>query len=350
MLAKPASAGSDSLTVSLDSDASQLTSEGALLGTVAYMSPEQVRAKELDARTDLFSYGAVLYEMATGKAPFDGASAGEICGAILHQEAVPPSQINAKVALALEALILKALEKDSSLRYQHAADIRADLQRLKRDSESGKITAAQNPGGAKTTPHLRPGIRKWIIFATAFLVLASVGFGIYKYRSRPLLPANGRAPLYVAEFTNSTDDAVFDDVLRAIVAAELDRSPAVQVVDSSAHDLAESLQGEGKSPDERFTPELARQMCERNKGRFFTDGDLKPQGNGYVLDLSVRECNSGRIVAQQHGEAKSKDDVIVAVSQIAAASRLQLSGNSANSLGNTPAPLPTASLPALRLT
>src|SRR5580700_7322904 len=158
MLAKPASAGSDSLTVSLDSDALQLTSEGALLGTVAYMSPEQVRAKELDARTDLFSYGAVLYEMATGKPPFEGASAGEICGAILHEEAVPPSQINAKVALALEALILKALEKDSSLRYQHAADIRADLQRLKRDSESGKITAAQNPGGAKTTPHLRPGI------------------------------------------------------------------------------------------------------------------------------------------------------------------------------------------------
>src|ERR1700733_14693660 len=297
MMGKPVSAGSDSLTVSLDSDASQLTSEGALLGTVAYMSPEQVRAKELDARTDLFSYGAVLYEMATGKAPFDGASAGEICGAILHQEAVPPSQINAKVALALEALILKALEKDSSLRYQHAADIRADLQRLKRDSESGKITAAQNPGGAKTTPHLRPGIRKWIILATAFVVLASLGLGIYKYRSRPLLAANCRAPLYVAEITNSTDDAVFDDVLRAIVAVELDRSPAVQVVDSSAHDLAESLQSAGKSPDERFTPELARQMCERNKGRFFTDGDLKPQGNGYVLDLSVRICNSARLIA-----------------------------------------------------
>ena len=127
IVAKPASGGSDSLTVSLDSDASQLTSEGALMGTVAYMSPEQVRARELDSRTDLFSHGAVLYEMATGKPPFDGSSAGEICGAILHQQPDPPSRRNAQVPQALEAVILKALEKDCSLRYQHAADIRADL-------------------------------------------------------------------------------------------------------------------------------------------------------------------------------------------------------------------------------
>src|SRR6202522_4275025 len=144
MLGKPASAGRDALTVSLDSDASQLTSEGALLGTVAYMSPEQVRAKELDARTDLFSYGAVLYEMATGKPPFDGASAGEICGAILHQEPAPPSQINPKVAPALEAVILKALEKDCTRRFQQAADIRSVLQRMKRASDSGRSSAARS--------------------------------------------------------------------------------------------------------------------------------------------------------------------------------------------------------------
>jgi eukaryotic-like serine/threonine-protein kinase len=150
MVAKPASAGSDSVTVSLDSDASQLTSQGALLGTVAYMSPEQVRAKEMDARTDLFSYGGVLYEMATGKPPFDGASAGEICGAILHNDPAPPSQTNAQVALALEAVILKALEKDRDLRYQHASEIRADLQRLKRDSDSQRFSIAS--GSRTTTP------------------------------------------------------------------------------------------------------------------------------------------------------------------------------------------------------
>src|ERR1700678_3699821 len=151
MVGKPASATSDSVTISFDSDVSQLTSEGALLGTVAYMSPEQVRARELDARTDLFSYGAVLYEMATGKPPFDGTSAGEICGAILHQEPAPPSQIIAQLPQPLEAVILKALEKDCSLRYQHSADIRADLHRLKRDTDSARVTPERKPSGAKTT-------------------------------------------------------------------------------------------------------------------------------------------------------------------------------------------------------
>jgi Flp pilus assembly protein TadD/predicted Ser/Thr protein kinase len=346
IVGKPASAASDSVTVALDSDAAQLTSEGALLGTVAYMSPEQVRARELDSRTDLFSYGVVLYEMATGKPPFDGVSAGEICGAILHQEPAPPSQVNAQAPHALEAVILKALEKDCSLRYQHAADMGADLQRLKRDSESRRLTAAQNLSGAKTTPHPRPGIRRWMILATALVVLVATGVGIYKYRSRFVMPANGRAPLYVSEFTNSTDDAVFDDVLLDIVTNELNRSPAVRVVDFYTDDLTRLLQSAGKNPEERFTPELARQLCERDKGSFFTDGEIKPQGDSFVLDLSVRECGSGRIVAQQHGEARNKDDVMHAASQLAANIRLQLSGNSANSPGNTPAPLPTASLPA----
>jgi serine/threonine protein kinase/Flp pilus assembly protein TadD len=346
VLAKPASAGSDSLTVSLDSDALQLTSEGALLGTVAYMSPEQVRAKELDARTDLFSYGGVLYEMATGKPPFEGASAGEICGAILHQEPVLPSQLSAMLAPALEAVILKALEKDRSLRYQHAEDVRADLQRVKRDSEPGRVTAAQKPSEAKTA--LGPGIGNGMILAGALVVLAGMSVGIYKYRSRSVLPANGRAPLYVAEFTNSTGDAVFDDVLRDIVGYELNRSPAVRVVDSSPRALVGLLQGAGKSPDERFTPELARQLCERDKQSFFTDGEIKPQGNGYVLDLSVRECGSGRIVVEQPREAMSNDDVMLAASQLASAIRLQLSGKSANSRSNTPAPLLTASLPAYK--
>ena len=325
-----------------------LTSPGATVGTVAYMSPEQVRAKELDARTDLFSFGAVLYEMATGTLPFRGESSGVIFKAILDAAPTPAVRLNPDLPVELERIINRALEKGRNLRYQHASDMRAEMERLKRDSESGRATAAQNLSGAKTTLHPRPGIRRWMILAASFVVLAAIGVGIYNYRSRSVLPANGRAPLYVAEFTNDTGDAVFDDVLRTIVAWELNRSPGVQVADSDPEDIVKFLQGAGKNPDERFTPELARRMCERHKGRLFTDGEIKPQGNGYVLELSVRECSSGRIVAQQNGEAKSEDDVMLAASQLAGAIRLQLSGNPASSLGNTPAPFATTSLPALK--
>src|SRR5215469_6986217 len=138
-----ASSTGETVTVP-DSDAHQLTSPGAMLGTVAYMSPEQVKAKELDARTDLFSFAAVLYEMATGKMPFSGESSGKICGAILRDEPVTPSQFNPQVSPGLEAVILRALEKDRNLRYQHASDIRAELQRLKRDSDSGRHPAARS--------------------------------------------------------------------------------------------------------------------------------------------------------------------------------------------------------------
>ena len=200
MMAKPVPSGSDSLTVSLDSDASQLTSEGALLGTVAYMSPEQVRAKELDARSDLFSYGAMLYEMATGKLPFDGASAGEICGAILHQEPAPPSKINAQVPQALEALILKAMEKDCSLRYQHASEIRTDLQRLKRDTQSGT-----KPRIAAARPQRRSRLAIWA--GVSLLIAALVVSTILIWRkSAGVPPADSSQWVQLTNFTDESFD------------------------------------------------------------------------------------------------------------------------------------------------
>ena len=146
-----AEASSDTLTAMPEPEPQHLTSPGAMLGTVAYMSPEQVKAKELDARTDLFSFGAVLYEVATGRMPFNGESSGEICSAILRDAPMSPSQLNPHVSPGLEAIIYKALEKDRNLRYQHASDIRTDLQRLKRDSESGRHTGARSSSTAASS-------------------------------------------------------------------------------------------------------------------------------------------------------------------------------------------------------
>src|ERR1051326_4309108 len=179
--AKAASASQESATVTAGPSDEHLTSPGAMLGTIAYMSPEQVRAKELDARTDLFSFGAVLYEMATGKMPFTGSSSGEICGAILHQEPVPPSQINQQVSPGLEAVIRKALEKDRNLRYQSAADMRTDLQRLKRDTETGRV-AAVSSAQAATIPAepIVPKKKRWPMIASAAVLLATLAAaGLY---------------------------------------------------------------------------------------------------------------------------------------------------------------------------
>src|SRR5580698_6143748 len=186
-LAKVSQASSSSSSIAAlntqTADAEHLTSPGTMLGTVAYMSPEQVRAKELDARSDLFSFGAVLYEMATGALPFQGESSGVIFKAILDSAPPPAIRFNRDIPAKLEDIINRALEKDRNLRYQHASDIRAELERLKRDTETGRVLATQDLSGAKTTLHFRPGIRRWMIVAAAFVVFAAISVGSYKYRS-----------------------------------------------------------------------------------------------------------------------------------------------------------------------
>jgi serine/threonine protein kinase len=176
-----ASRGTETETL-LDSDAQHLTTPGTILGTVAYMSPEQIRAKDLDARSDLFSFGAVLYEMATGRMPFEGSSSGEICGAILHHEPLPPSQINRLVPSGLEAVIFKALEKDREVRYQVASEMRADLRRLKRDTESGKYVPAESSGLPRGRPtHPRTRWRSSRVLALWSLALTLVAAGTYLF-------------------------------------------------------------------------------------------------------------------------------------------------------------------------
>jgi tetratricopeptide (TPR) repeat protein/predicted Ser/Thr protein kinase len=323
-------------------DEVHLTSPGAAVGTIAYMSPEQARAKELDSRTDLFSFGAVLYEMATGSVPFYGESAATIYDGILNRDPIPPAKINREVPAKLEEIVRKALEKDRDLRYQHATDIRSDLQRLRRDSESGKLLATVAAGPTVDVPSRW---RKWAVAAMVLVLFGAAGTGFYRYRSRPVLSQKVREPLFVAEFTNVTGDVVFDDTLREVVSEELDRSPASRVVGDD--ETAELLRSMGQPVETRLTPELTQKLCERAKGKLMAEGTIRPAGHAYLVDLSILDCAVHETKYHEQIESRNPDEVLTNVAKLAALIRLRLSGAAANAVPD-PETLPTVSIQAFK--
>jgi tetratricopeptide (TPR) repeat protein/predicted Ser/Thr protein kinase len=344
-------------TLAADSDARQLTSPGAIMGTVAYMSPEQVRAKEVDARTDLFSFGAVLYEMATGKMPFNGSSAGEICGAILHQEPLPPSQVNPQVSPGLVAVIRKALEKDRDRRYQYASDVRADLQKLKRDGDSGRY-AAESTSMAKTADwasQSEAGLtalkkRRWALFASAAIVLAAIVAGGLYYRSRQLTSRHltDKDTIVVGDFANSTGDAVFDDTLKTALTVALNQSPFLNVL--SENKVAATLKLMTRPANTRLTPEVARELCQRVGDKAYIAGSIASLEDEYVLGLKAVDCQSGDTLAQEQVMADGKKKVLNRVGEAAVKLRNEL-GESLATVQKFDVPLAqatTSSLEALQ--
>ncbi len=321
----------------------QLTHPGSAIGTFAYMSPEQVRGEEVDTRTDLFSFGVVLYEMATGVRPFRGETTGVIAEAILNRAPVAPVRLNPDLPPKLEEIINKALEKDRKLRYQNAVDMRADLQRLKRDSDSGHsadVTAGTSVKLATKSTRIRRAIMS---FVAILIVVLAVGGWLFFSRKAPAL--TDKDAIVLADFTNSTGDPVFDGTLRRGLAVQLEQSPFLSLVPEDR--VQQALRMMSQPADAHLTSQLAREVCQRTAGAAVLEGSIAALGNQYVLGLRAENCRTGKVLDDELLQAAKKEDVLNALSKMARNFRTRV-GESLSTIQQHDVPLEEASTSSLQ--
>jgi len=286
----------------------QLTSPGSALGTVAYMSPEQVRGKELDLRTDLFSFGAVLYEMCTGMLPFRGNTSGVIFESILNRTPAPAGRLNPDTPSKLEEVISKCLEKDRSLRYQHASDIRTDLQRLKRDTESTRIAGAQ--GLTEKTPKRR---MLWLVIGVCFAAIGLAALGTWFLRSSRTAEIDSIA---VLPFTNVSGDVSTDYLSEGITESLIDN--LVHVPKLKVKSRNSVLRYKGKDVDvQKIGDELGVSAL--------VVGRVTPHGDNLEVSAELTDVRDNTDIWGQHYSCKSQD--IISLQQ-------QIAGDLADKLGS----------------
>src|SRR5271165_4584943 len=295
-----------------------VTTAGDTLGTVANMSPEQIEGKLLDGRSDLFSFGVVLYEMATGRTPFDRPTKGATFGAILHEQPMPVRQLNAGIPARLEEIVHKALEKNRDLRYHHASEMRADLQRLKRDLDSGYSSTSSTAVTEGSLP-VRSD-KRWLAIPV-LLVVALVAGGLY-YRSHRTKPLTDKDIIVLSDFTNTTGDSVFDDTLKQGLSVQLEQSPFLDLL--SEGKVIKTLKLMGRPASERLTPEVTREVCQRTGSKAMLTGSIAELGSQYVVGLKAVNCNTGDLLAEAQGQAKGKEAVLKALDNAAVSVRSKM--------------------------
>jgi eukaryotic-like serine/threonine-protein kinase len=341
-LAKVTAARSGESAPRMDQTIEHLTSPGTALGTIAYMSPEQVRGKELDARTDLFSFGAVLYEMTTGTLPFPGETSGVIFNATLQHPPISPSRLNPHVPAELEQIINKCLEKDRNLRYQHAAEIRTDMQRLKRDTDSGRAAVAA--GMAELKAAKKSTRFRWVAVTGATIVVVGLAVGGWLFFSRKAHALTDKDTVVLADFTNKTGDPVFDDTLKQGLAVQLEQSPFLVLI--SDRKVSETLKLMGRSPDDRLTAEVTREVCQRTGSKAMLTGSIHSLASRYVIGLTAINCKTGDLLDQEQLEASRKEDVLHALGR-ASENLRQKMGESLPSIQKFDTPIEQATTPSL---
>src|ERR1700719_2967300 len=325
------------------SELEMLTQPGTAIGTLTYMSPEQVRGEPLDARTDLFSLGVVFYEMVTGVQPFRGDTSGVIANAILERAPVPPVRLNPDLPPKLEEVINKALEKDKKLRYQSAVEMRTDLQRLKRESDSGR-TGFPVSATSEIAPEGRSRKLCWKDAVYPIVVVAAVATGILFFHSRKAHALTDKDTIVLADFTNTTGDAIFDGTLRQGLSVQLEQSPFLSII--SDQQIQQTLQMMGQKPDAKLTPKIARELCQRTGSAAVLDASITQVGTPYLLTVKAVNCGSGESLASTEAQASDKNHVLDALGKTASEIRNKL-GESLSTVRTFDTSLEQATTPSL---